>query len=140
MNLLVNLNSQLYTYDSNGLNELMEAGSTIASLALTADSLLIGKGSYTSSYTSNGGIERVLLNSDGKPQNQTTSFTNNATYQFTSAYIVMSLLSADPSKTEDNSCLYATVSFRGSGSSSSASFSNIGLWSYYPARGNWNRE
>ncbi len=134
------LNSHLFTYDGTNLTEAVDVGSPIASLTMTKDSVLIGKGSYYSTYTSNGGISRVLLDADGKPENTTAEFTNNAKYQFTSSYILMSLLCADPSKTEEESSLYATITFRGTGTSSTASFSNIGLWSYYPSRGNWNRE
>ena len=49
-------------------------------------------------------------------------------------------LSQFPSKTEEEASLYATITFRGTGTSSSASFNNVGLWSYYSSRGNWNRE
>lgn len=136
-----NKNFDLFTYNGTGTPEqFIEIGSPITSLAFTADSILIGKGSYTSSYTSNAGIDRVLLDEAGKPQKETSDFENNAKYQFTSAYIVMTLLNADPSKTEAAANLYATISYRGSGSSSAASFNNVGLWSYYPSRGNWNRE
>ncbi|MBR5033017.1 MAG: hypothetical protein IKX70_05065 [Treponema sp.] len=115
-------------------------GSPVASLAFTNDSLLVGKGSYTSSYTSNGGISRILLDSNGVPQSSTAAFTNNAPYQFTSSYILMTLLCADPSKAEAQASIYATITYRGSSGSTSATFNDIGLWSYYPARGNWNRE
>ncbi|MBO7583739.1 MAG: hypothetical protein J6T20_08100 [Treponema sp.] len=115
-------------------------GSPVASLAFTNDSLLVGKGSYTSSYTSNGGISRILLDSSGVPQSSTAAFTNNAPYQFTSSYILMTLLCADPSKDEAQASIYATITYRGSSGSTSATFNDIGLWSYYPARGNWNRE
>ena len=115
-------------------------GSPVASLAFTNDSLLVGKGSYTSSYTSNGGISRILLDSNGVPQSSTAAFTNNAPYQFTSSYILMTLLCADPSKDEAQASIYATITYRGSSGSTSATFNDIGLWSYYPARGNWNRE
>ena len=115
-------------------------GSPVASLAFTNDSLLVGKGSYTSSYTSNGGISRILLNSSGVPQSSTAAFTNNAPYQFTSSYILMTLLCADPSQDEAQASIYATITYRGSSGSTSATFNDIGLWSYYPARGNWNRE
>ena len=136
-----NKNFDLFTYEGTGTPEqFIEIGSPIASLAFTADSILIGRGSYTSSYTSNAGIDRVLLDESGKPKKETSDFENNAKYQFTSAYIVMTLLNADPSKTEAQANLYATISYRGSGSSSAASFNNVGLWSYYPSRGNWNRE
>ena len=136
-----NKNFDLFTYNGTGTPEqFIEIGSPVASLAFTADSILIGRGSYTSSYTSNAGIDRVLLDESGKPKKETSDFENNAKYQFTSAYIVMTLLNADPSKTEAQANLYATISYRGSGSSSAASFNNVGLWSYYPSRGNWNRE
>ena len=115
-------------------------GSPVASLAFTNDSLLVGKGSYTSSYTSNGGISRILLDSNGVPQSSTAAFTNNAPYQFTSSYILMTLLCADPSQDEAQASIYATITYRGSSGSTSATFNDIGLWSYYPARGNWNRE
>lgn len=135
--------SYLYYYDgTNDLSLVLPNGasSTISSLAFTADSILIGEGSYASTYTSNGGIERILLDADGKPENSLSAFENNAKYQFTSAYILMTLLCADPAKKEAEANLYASISYRGSGSSSSASFDDIGLWSYYPSRGNWNRE
>ena len=106
-----------------------------------ADSLLIGKGSYASVATDDGGIARILLKDDnGKkvPDSKTSGFDNNAKYQFTSSYILMTLLCADPSKSEAEASLYTTTSYRGS--NGSASFRDIGLWSYYPSRGNWNRE
>lgn len=134
-------NSELYIFkpgDSAPVKH-MSASSTIASLAFTADSLLIGKGSYGSTYTSNGGIERVLRTENGI-EAQTTDFENNATYQFTTSYILMTLVCVDPTKNEADATLYASVSYRGTGSSSSASFKDVGLWSYYPSRGNWNRE
>ena len=137
-----NSNSDLYIFDGTNKSKVIEdgVGSPIASLAFTANSLLIGKGSYNSTYTTNGGISRILLDENGKPLAELAEFENNAKYQFTSAYIVMTLLCADPTKNEADACLYATLSYRGSGNSSSASFNNVGLWSYYPGRGNWNRE
>ena len=137
-----NSTKKLYLFegDPSAMSLLVEAKSAIASLAITADSVIIGEGSYNASYTSNGGIQRIELDSSSKPKKETAKFTNNAEYQFTSAYIVMSLLCADPSKTEAQSSLYATITYRGAGTSSSATPANIGLWSYYPLRGNWNRE
>ena len=137
-----NSNSDLFIYDGAAIAKVIEdgVGSPIASLAFTANSLLIGMGSYNSAYTTNGGIARILLDENGKPLAELAEFDNNAKYQFTSSYIVMTLLCADPTKNEADACLYATISYRGSGNSSSASFDNVGLWSYYPTRGNWNRE
>lgn len=131
----------LYTYEGSGDPELLiKVGSSISSLAMTKDSILIGKGSYYSSHTTDGGIERILRKEDGKPANVLAEFDNNAKYQFTSAYILMTLLCADPRKTEAQASLYATISYKGTGSSTSANPKDVGLWSYYPGRGNWNRE
>lgn len=131
----------LYSYDgTNAPVRFVELSAPVSALAFTANSILIGQGSYSETYTSNGGIERVLLNEDGSPQKETSEFENNGKYQFTSSYILLCLLCADPAKEEAQANLYAAISFRGSGSSSSASPKDVGLWSYYPSRGNWNRE
>ncbi|MBO4533222.1 MAG: hypothetical protein J5726_05935 [Treponema sp.] len=137
-----NSTKKLYLFEGNAssMSFIVEGSSAIASLAITADSVIIGEGSYNASYTSNGGIQRVELDSSSKPKKELVKFTNNAEYQFTSAYIVMSLLCADPSKTEAQASMYATITYRGAGTSSSATPANIGLWSYYSSRGNWNRE
>ncbi|MCR4899598.1 MAG: hypothetical protein K5907_02155 [Treponema sp.] len=138
-----NSTKQLLLFEGNtaaGTTAVKEMASSIASLAITKDSIIIGEGSYNASYTSNGGIERIELDDQGKPKNETAAFTTNANYQFTSAYIIMTLLCVDPSKTETDSCLYASITYRGAGTASTASSRNIGLWSYYPSRGNWNRE
>lgn len=128
----------LYTFTGGSATHFITVSSPVSCLAFTADSILIGEGSYSANYSSNGGIERVLLNSDGTPQTAVAEFDNNAQYQFTSDYIILTLICADPSKTELDASVYASISYRGS--SSSASFENVGLWSYYPDRGNWNRE
>ena len=137
-----NSTKKLYLFegDPSAMSLIVEAGSAIASLAITADSVIIGEGSYNASYTSNGGIQRVEMDSSSKPKKELAKFKNNAEYQFTSAYIVMSLLCADPAKTEAQASMYATITYRGAGTSSSATPANIGLWSYYSSRGNWNRE
>ena len=124
--------------DDSKATKLLTLGSPVSCLAYTADSIIIGEGSYSSNYSSNGGIDRILLDSNGNPQKTVSDFDNNAKYQFTSAYIVLTLICADPSKKEAEASLYASISYRGS--NSNASFSDVGLWSYYPARGNWNRE
>ncbi len=132
--------SDLYIYTSTGMKEeKISASSPIASLAITADSLIIGKGSYGETYTSTGGLERVLI-TNNLPETEIKSFTNNAQYQITTSYIVMTLLCTDPTQNEADATLYATVGYRGTTTSSSASYNSVGLWSYYPGRGNWNRE
>lgn len=112
------------------------AGTVISALAVTNDSILIGMGDLTSTTSDAGGITRVLRDSEGKPLDTTSDFTTNADFQITSIYKVLTLLNATPDKTEEESALYASITF----SSYSGLHDNIGLWSYYPARGNWNRE
>lgn len=108
----------------------------ISSLAVTQDSILIGLGDIASNSNDAGGITRVLRDKEGKPLDTTSDFTTNADFQITSIYKVLTLLNATPDKTEEESALYASITF----SSYSGLHDNIGLWSYYPARGNWNRE
>lgn len=118
----------------------LDAGTDISCLAVTSDSLLIGRGDFSNSLISKGGIAKTSLDSDGKPGNSLESFSTNATSQLASVYQIYTLLVANPEQTELEASIYASMGFKGSGSSTSVSYDNIGLWSYYPARGNWNRE
>ena len=104
----------------------------ISNLATTADSILIGYGNLTGGST--GGIDRAILN-NGVPV-RLAEFETNAQFQMTSSYCVLALVNATPDQTELNSELYASISFSGT----SYNFNSVGLWSYYPERGNWNRE
>ncbi len=129
--------SDLYYYSTaDGYKRSCSAGKTISALAVTNDSILIGLGNLLSKSDSSGGIKRVLL-ANGIPADSTSDFDSNADFQITSAYKVMALLNATPEKTEAESALYAAITC---GYSSSGLEANKGLWSYYPARGNWNRE
>lgn len=129
--------SELYYYSTaDGKKRSCSAGKTISALAVTNDSILIGLGNLMSKSDSSGGIKRVLL-ANGIPADSTSDFDSNADFQITSAYKVMALLNATPEKTEAESALYAAITC---GYSSSGLEANKGLWSYYPARGNWNRE
>ncbi len=98
----------------------------------------MGTWDASSGYSTYGGITRSELE-DGVPTG-TTSFSTNASTQITSGYHVFALLNVDPSENETDSALYAAIGFAGSGSSTGVAYSSIGLWSYYPSRGNWNRE
>ncbi len=113
----------------------------ISALAVCSDVILIGCADWdsTSIYNSAGGIYKTTLN-DGIPAESTVNFTTNATFQITTSYYVTCLLNATPEKTEKNSSLYCASQIFGNDSSKSGSTSNVGLWSYYPERGNWNRE
>ena len=88
-------------------------------------------------------MTQTSLNDTGIPGStlQPSSIANTDT-QLSTSYIILSLLNVDPSKTESDSTLYASLGFAGSGSStnSSVNYNRIGLWSYYPSRGNWNCE
>ena len=118
----------------------LDAGTDISCLAVTSDSILIGRGDFSNSLISKGGIAKTSLDSDGKPGNSLESFSTNATSQLASVYQIYTLLVANPKQTELEASIYASMGFKGSGSSTSVSYDNIGLWSYYKSRGNWNRE
>ena len=117
----------------------LDAGTDISCLAVTSDSILIGRGDFSNSLISKGGIAKTSL-TNGVPGNSLESFSTNATSQLASVYQIYTLLVANPEQTELEASIYASMGFKGSGSSTSVSYDNIGLWSYYPARGNWNRE
>ena len=128
--------ADLYYSTTDGYKRSCSAGKTISALAVTNDSILIGLGNLLSKSDSSGGIKRVLL-ANGIPADSTSTFDSNADFQITTSYKVMALLNATPEKTEAESALYAAITC---GYSSSGLDANKGLWSYYPARGNWNRE
>ena len=117
----------------------ISADRNISSLAVCADSIIIGRGNTSAYSTSSyGGITRSPL-TKGIPTG-TESFSTNAESQISSGYIVYALLNTDPSEPELESAIYATIGFYGSGSSTATSYSSVGMWSYYPGRRNWNRE
>ena len=126
-----NSDEKLYWSDGTSVSTL-ECNSIITALATTADSVLIG---YGNPSRSSGGIDRASIFEDGKPKD-TIDFETNAKFQITSSYIVLTLLNATPDQKELDSALYASITFTGG----SYNFDNIGLWSYYPERENWNRE
>lgn len=131
--------SLYYCDEETEPTKALDAGTDISCLAVTSDSILIGRGDFSNSLISKGGIAKTSLK-DGIPGNSLESFSTNATSQLASVYQIYTLLVADPDQTELNASIYASMGFKGSGSSTSVSYDNIGLWSYYPARGNWNRE
>lgn len=125
---------------SEEIEEILNAENVISCLATTKDSILIGRGNFGANTTYSGGIAKTFLDENGKPNNKLESFDTNASFQLPSSYFINSIVNATPEKSEKESYLYASTSFKGTGSSSGASFKNVGLWSYYPQRGNWNRE
>ena len=104
----------------------------IISLAVTGDSILLG--------TNGNGIFRVTHASDGTPASSKSEFQTNAQNVMYSPYIVRALFCATPDKNETQADCYSSVQFRYTAQGASADYSNVGLWSYYPSRGNWNKE
>lgn len=145
------LNDATYFYFTNGnrvrygksttnLLDSVDVGTEISGFAVCSDSLLIGRADFNStSSVASGGIVKTLLK-DGIPGDKLVNFDNNAQFQLPSTYLMTALINATPEKTEKESILYAAITIFGQGTSSNVSWSNVGLWSYYKDRGNWNRE
>lgn len=143
-----------YAYFGNGLElkytngtetqvAISDCETPISCLAACSNVLLIGRGDYSDTivYTT-GGITQTSLKNGVPGTKLQSSAIGNAETQLSSSYLILTLLNVDPSKTELESTLYASLGFSGSGSSTTASvnYNRIGLWSYYPSRGNWNCE
>lgn len=111
-------------------------------LALTSDYLIIGARhpDVTNTTIATGGISHAAIVDGGKLDKVNTSFTSNAASVFTSSYELNALLVEDPEKKEDEANIFAATAFKSSGNSVAVSYENVGLWAYYPTRGNWNRE
>jgi hypothetical protein len=119
-----------YTGTTTGYSDL--GCSNIISMAVTSDAILLG--------TNGGGIVKVT-NTDGVPGSSLGSFSTNADSALSSPYRILAMLCMDPSASETASpAIYASSDFTGTTSSTTGSYSDIGLWSYYASRGNWNRE
>ena len=102
----------------------------ILAMGFTQDYMLLG---------TDEGIQHVLIS--GKiPGASTQDFSNNADSALSSYYVVESLLVVDPSKTEAQTAIFASIEFDGSSSSTSAVLDNVGLWGYYEGKGEWNRQ
>ena len=111
--------------------------SSICSLAVCSDYLLIGTGTDRSS---GDGIFHVTLDSNGTPGLITSSFATNADSVMCAPYIIRSLLNVDPSKKEVESTLYSSMDFIYTESTAGTTIEDRGLWSYYPTTLEWNRE
>lgn len=110
------------------------SGKFISALAVCSDSILIGCGNIVSG-SGKGGMKHAAL-IDGIPVTINEDFDSNAMTQLSSSYYISTLLNATPERTENESALYASLTY----SETNGVFDNIGLWSYYKDRGNWNRE
>lgn len=117
------------TYTSNDLG----AGS-ILSIAPAANALLLGTSS---------GLGRVYISADGTPESSSSDFSSNGD-SIISEY-VFKVFVLDPSKQEDTASgegtdEYAASTIYGSIRGSSDTFSETGLYAYYPSRHKWNRD
>ena len=125
--------SSVTALDAEPVGKSTGCAADILSMCVTNDSIILG--------TYEEGAYRIKTNS-GKPETSTSDFTTNADSVMYNPYIVRMLFCTDPSlgETDDGSALYSAIQFRYTESSASASYKNVGLWSYYKARGNWNKE
>lgn len=116
--------------------------SNLISIAVTSDSVLVGTGSnrsYNSNASSGSGIVKALVVENGKPTKK-GDFTTNADKIMVSPYIVRALLAVDPSKKEAETSIYSAMDYIYTATSAGTNSTNRGLWAYYPAKGEWNRE
>ena len=135
------------TYDSDGSTKKsleapenviqqttgVDSNSIIISLCLTKTSIIIGTKEY--------GAYRAMLK-NGKPDSTTKEFDSNASTIMTKPYVIPVLLNTNPAigEEEEGSAIYSSMIFHYTQSTASADYDNVGLWSYYKSRGNWNRE
>ena len=109
----------------------VKCSADITSIAVTSDAILLG--------TYGRGLEKTT-NESGVPGSSLANFSTNADSALGSPYIIPALLCVDSAATETGATIYASADFRRKSSSSGGNYKDIGLWSYYPSRGNWNRE
>ena len=90
------------------------------------------------------GLGRVNISTDGTPESSSSDFSSNGD-SIISEY-VFKVFVLDPSKQEDTASNengtdeYAASTIYGSIRGSSDTFSETGLYAYYPSRHKWNRD
>lgn len=131
--------SSVTALDAEPVGKSTGCADSILSMCVTNDSIILGtykKGAYRVKTT------------NGKPETSISGdFETNARSVMYNPYIVRMLFCTDPSlgETDDGSALYSALQFQYTESSASASYKNVGLWSYYNSkenghRNNWNKE
>ena len=128
-------NTALWYTDGTTPVMALNAGEYISCLEVCSDAILIGRGA-TFTESKNAGIVKTSRNDNGVPGTTLIPFVTNASFQLSEVYTVLTLLNSTPGCAELASSLYSSVSFYGT----NGVYQNIGLWSYYPECGNWNRE
>ncbi len=131
-----------WSTDGSEANKISPSIGKILSLEVTKDYLLVGTERVSSgSGYRGGGIYRIKIKDDGSLESSPTAFSNNAQALMSTNYSITSILALDRTANEEATDIYAAANIEGSfGSSSHATFEDIGLKAYYPARGTWNRD
>ena len=106
----------------------VDVGETIQSLALTKDTIVVGTGN---------GLKHVSIDKEPGKLGDPIQFKNSASVS--SSYSVPVVFVLDSSESEENTDIYMALTARSS-SSSHALFDDMGLYSYYPDRGTWNKD
>ena len=126
--------NDLWSMTGNSKVKIISADSKISTITTCADSIILGKGDIKAG-AGGGGVSRLKI-TNGVLEHSFSDFSTNASFQLTDGYLVIAMINATPDKKEEDSALYASITYF----NKNGVFDNIGLWSYYPGRGNWNRE
>lgn len=134
----VNRNSSLYyitASDSNEQSVDLDAGGLL-SIAAAKDYILLG---------TSGGLERVAINqTTGIPNGGTSKMTSNGNSVISEYVFMVFVLNPNKLEGSDNQTLgtdeYAASTIYGSIRSSSDSWDDTGLYAWYPAQKEWNRD
>lgn len=113
------------------VHEGVSCSANITSIAATSDAILLG--------TNGRGLQKTT-NASGVPGSSLSGFSTNADAALDAPYMIPAMLCIDSAAPETGAMLYATADFKRKSSSSGGNYKDVGLWSYYPSRGNWNRE
>lgn len=129
------------TADATFVKSEFSLGQHASTICVCKDTLIVGRGNYNSSSNSEtGGVVQVPVDENGIIGTTLTDFNSNIETQLQNCYFILSMININPAETQEQSSLYSSICFIGNGTTTSAKFKDIGLWSYYPERGNWNRE
>ena len=113
------------------VGDSVSCSANITSIAATSDAILLG--------TNGRGLQKTT-NASGTPGSSLSGFSTNADSALDTPYIIPAMLCIDSAASETGATLYASADFKRKSSTSGGNYKDIGLWSYYPSRGNWNRE
>lgn len=134
----VNRNSSLYYITASDSTEQyvdLDAGGLL-SIAAAKDYILLG---------TSGGLERVAINqTTGIPNDDTSSMRSNGNSVISEYVFMVFVLNPNKLEGSDNQTLgtdeYAASTIYGSIRSSSDSWDDTGLYAWYPAKDQWNRD